>query len=93
MVKILAAAMLTLSLAGGAMAQSSGTDGGNSNSGQGTTNGGTAGDNNSGNSAGGTAAGTQTDQSGATDKCKTGADGKTTTGDAATTQQEAQNCP
>ncbi|MFA6155311.1 hypothetical protein [Mesorhizobium sp.] len=98
MTRVLAAAILTLGLVGGAMAQTgggTGTNGGTTNGGTtngGTTNGGTnAGDTNG--AANGTGTTTdQTDQSGAPDKCKNAADGATTT-EGATTKQEAQNCP
>jgi hypothetical protein len=95
MMKVLAAAVLTLGLAGGAMAQSTGTGsaGGNesSNSG-GAPNGGSSGTNSMGGNAA-SGAGGLSDPGGAIDKCKTGAKGNTTTTDAATTKQEAKNCP
>ena len=89
MMKVLAAAILTISFASGAMAQTtsgSGTNGG-------ATNGGTQAGTNSvgGNGAVGGLA--QGDPGGAPDKCKTGATGKTTTKDPNTTKQEAKNCP
>lgn len=101
MVKVVAAAILTLGLVGGAMAQTGGGSGSGSgtNSG-GTTNGGgnggntTTGTNNAGtNNAAGATTTQGSDQSGAPDKCKTGAEGDTTTADGTTTTQEAGNCP
>ncbi|MBZ9741293.1 MULTISPECIES: hypothetical protein [unclassified Mesorhizobium] len=90
MVRVLAAAMLTLGLLGGAMAQSNGSGNGAS----GGTNGASGGATNSGNTnAGTTNASGSGDQSGAPDKCKTGANGTTTTTDGTTTKQEAANCP
>jgi hypothetical protein len=92
MVKVLAAAIMALSLVGGAMAQSSGTGsaGGNgSSSAGGAPHGGGGGTN----SMGGNAASGVSDPGGSVDKCKTGATGKTTTKDASVTKQEAKNCP
>ncbi|UCI10680.1 hypothetical protein [Mesorhizobium sp. B1-1-8] len=85
MIKVLAVAILSLGLATGAMAQTSGGSGNNSNANAGNSNNGS----NSANTAGTVTTG---DQSGAVDKCKTGANGKTTTTDPATTKQEAKNC-
>ncbi|WP_210189840.1 hypothetical protein [Mesorhizobium prunaredense] len=85
MMKVLAAAVLTLGLAGGAMAQTNGTgsDGGNESSSSGGAPSG----------GGGNSPTAEGDPGGAPDKCKTGATGKTTTTDPATTDQQAKNCP
>jgi hypothetical protein len=95
MVKVLAAAIMALSLVGGAMAQSSGTGsaGGNgSSSAGGAPHGGGGGTNSMGGNAA-SGAGGLSDPGGSVDKCKTGATGKTTTKDASVTKQEAKNCP
>lgn len=99
MVKILAAAILTFGLVGGAMAQSNGSGSGNGNGGTGNgasggTNGGASGGaTNSGNTNAGANNASGSDQSGALDKCKNAAGGTATTTEGATTKQEAQNCP